>query len=397
MSTEVVSGGSRQEPPTMGLAHVEASTEPMPSCFGDYELLAELGRGGMGVVFKARELALNRLVAIKMILPGALPDDTELQRFRTEASATAHLHHPNIVTVHRVGVQEGRHFYSMDLIEGSSLAQRVAEGPLPGREAARHLAAIARAIHHAHQHGILHRDLKPANVLLDADGRPHVTDFGLAKQFTADTGQTRTGALLGTPSYMAPEQAEGRKDLGPACDVYGLGALLYELLTARPPFRGETPLDTLLQVIETEPVPPRRLNPKVDRDLETICLKCLAKAPGQRYASAAALADDLERYLDGTSIQARSFNVLDRLARTLGRSQMDVEFHSWGTMLLLFAALIVAEQTTMFLLLWGQAGIVWLLVARLLQFVLMGIVFWHFRGRHLLPRSPAERQLWSIW
>ncbi len=233
--------------------------EPAPQRFGDYELLGEVGRGGMGVVYKAREAGLDRVVAVKMLLPGAVPDGEELQRFRTEAAAAARLQHPHIVAVHRVGEVGGRHFYSMDFIDGVSLTQRLAEGPLPGRTAARYAAVVARALHHAHQHGILHRDIKPGNVLLDADDRPHVTDFGLAKQYTSDSGQTRTGSVLGTPSYMAPEQALGRKDLGPACDVYGVGAMLYELLTGRPPFKAETPLDTLSQVIEVEPVPPRWL------------------------------------------------------------------------------------------------------------------------------------------
>jgi hypothetical protein len=365
--------------------------------FGEYELLGELGRGGMGVVYKAREEGLNRLVALKMILPGALLEDTELQRFRAEAAAAATLQHPHIVAVHRVGENEERHFFTMDLIAGPSLNQRLGQGPLPGRTAARYLATIARAIHHAHQHGILHRDLKPANILLDDEDQPHVTDFGLAKHFTLDSGQTRTGAILGTPSYMAPEQALGSKDLGPACDIYGLGALLYELLTARPPFRGETPLDTLQQVLEVDPVPPRLLNPKVDRDLETICLKCLAKDPRQRYATALEMAEDLERFLQGDSIHARSLNVIDRLARTLERNQMDTEFQSWGVLTLWFAVIIIAEQAVLFVLLRTGQRWEYLLLTRVSQFSLMGWVFWHYRGRNGLPQTLAERHLWSIW
>ena len=199
---------------------------PVVRRIGDYELLYEIGRGGMGVVYKARDLKLNRFVAVKMILPGAIPDENDLQRFHTEASAAACLRHPNIVSVHQVGVEDGRCYYCMDLIEGPSLAKRLAGGPLPGRVAARYLVGVARGIEHAHQRGILHRDLKPANILLDADDQPHVADFGLAKQMTADDrGQTRTGSILGTPSYMSPEQATGVKEIGPACDVYGLGAL----------------------------------------------------------------------------------------------------------------------------------------------------------------------------
>jgi serine/threonine-protein kinase len=366
-----------------------------PARFGEYEILAEIGRGGMGVVFKAREPELNRIVALKMILAGSLPDESELQRFRVEATAAARLQHPNIVAVHRVGELEGRHFYSMEYVEGPTLTQRLARGPLPGRAAARYLAAIARAIHHAHEHGILHRDLKPGNILLDADDQPRVTDFGLAKQFTACGGHTRTGSVLGTPSYMAPEQAAGRKDLGPACDVYGLGALLYELLTGRPPFRAETPLDTLLQVMGREPAPPRLLNPKIDRDLETICLKCLSKEPRHRYASALELALDLERFLQGEPIHARSFNVVDRLARLLQRSQFDQEFRDYGNLLLWFAAIVFSMHVLKHFLVDYHVHPAALVGEQVLQFALMLVAFWAYRRHRLLPQTVAERQLWA--
>ena len=365
--------------------------------FGEYELLGELGRGGMGVVFKARDTSLNRIVAIKMILPGALPGKAELQRFHTEAEAAARLQHSNIVSVHRVGIIDGRPFYSMDYIEGPSLAQRLGNGPLPGRCAARYLALVAHAIHYAHRQGILHRDLKPGNILLDSADQPRVADFGLAKQLSTEAGQTRTGAVLGTPSYMSPEQAAGRKDLGPACDVYGLGALFYELLTGRPPFQAESPLDTLLQVIEQEPAPPRLLNPSIDRDLETICLKCLAKSPKDRYASAAEMAEDLERFLNGESIRARTFNVMDRLARTFERNQIGGEFHSYSGMLMLFAGIVLVETTAMYCLLRGGAAGGWLTFTRFAQFPVMALVFVRYRARNLLPRSTSERNLWSIW
>jgi serine/threonine-protein kinase len=365
--------------------------------FGEYELLGELGRGGMGVVYKARDRSLNRVVAIKMILPGALPGPAELQRFHSEAAAAARLQHSHIVSVHRVGVIVGRPFYSMDYIEGPSLAQRLAQGPLPGRGAARYLVPVARAIHHAHLQGILHRDLKPGNILLDSGDQPRVTDFGLAKQLSTEAGQTRTGAVLGTPSYMAPEQAAGRKDLGPACDIYGLGALLYELLTGRPPFQADNPIDTLMQVIEREPAPPRLVNPAIDRDLETICLKCLAKNGKERYATAADLADDLERYVNGEAIRARSLNVMDRLARTLERDLITGEFHSYVTMLVLFAAVILAESVVMCCLLLAKITSVWLTVTRFAQFPILALIFIRYRSPNLLPRSPSERNLWSIW
>jgi serine/threonine protein kinase len=285
----------------------------------------------------------------------------------------------------------------MDLIDGVSLNVRLAEGPLPSRTAGRYLAILARAIHHAHQQGILHRDLKPGNILIDKNDQPLITDFGLAKRFTLDTGITQTGAILGTPSYMAPEQASGCKELGPTCDVYGLGALLYEVLTGRPPFRAEAPLDTLMQVLEVEPAPPGMLNPRVDQDLETICLKCLRKTPADRYASAATLADDLDRYLAGDSIEARSFNVVDRLTRALDYSHLDIEFCSWGNVLLVIAAIILIANLLVVWILHSSHSTLYLSITRASQFALMGLVFWYFRGHQMLPRTTAERQLWAIW
>jgi hypothetical protein len=271
-----------------------------------YEILGELSRGGMGVVFKARQVSLKRVVALKMLRDGVLAGPGELARFRREAEAVARLQHPHVVQIHEIGEAEGRPFFSLEYVEGGSLAQKLGGTPLPSRQAALLAEPLARAVHAAHQRGIIHRDLKPANVLLTADGQPKITDFGLARHLDADPGQTPSGAVVGTPSYMAPEQAGGKaRQAGPAADVYALGAILYELLTGRPPFRAATPLDTVLQVMSEEPVPPSRLQPKVARDLETICLKCLNKEPDRRYASAADLADDLHRYLGGQPIRAR--------------------------------------------------------------------------------------------
>ncbi len=364
---------------------------------GDYEVLCELGRGGMGVVFKARQVKLGRVVALKMILPGSLPDGSDLARFRTEAEATASLRHPGIVAVHEVGELEGRPFFSMDFIEGGSLATLLRDGPLTGKTAARHVLAVARAIQHAHEHGILHRDLKPANVLLDEQGLPHVTDFGLARRLGQD-GRTRTGAVLGTPGYMAPEQAAGKKELTPAVDVYGLGALLYELLTGRPPFRAETPLDTLMQVLERDPAPPRLLNGNIERDLETVCLKCLEKEPRRRYGSAAELADDLERFLAGEPVQTRSLNLVDRVASMLERSQYDVQFGAYGAALFWLAGIVLAiEAAVTWVALTRQAP--WWLPAlqtiRLAGF--LAVLAWFRRGRGLVPSSLADKHMWSVW
>ena len=248
----------------------------VPPQFPGYEVREVLGRGGMGVVYRAWDRRLNRPVALKMLLAGAYARPEELERFRREAEAEAGLRHPNIVQVYDVGDLDGRPYFTMEFVEGGSLAQRLAGTPLPAGEAAALLATLAEAVQAAHDGGIVHRDLKPANVLLTADGTPKVTDFGLARRLDGGAGLTQSGAALGTPSYMAPEQARGRTDaVGPAADVYALGAILYETLTGRPPFRAETAAETLRQVIEDEPVPPSRSNAEVPRDLETICLKCL--------------------------------------------------------------------------------------------------------------------------
>jgi serine/threonine-protein kinase len=276
-----------------------------------HELLGELGRGAMGVVYKARQVGLDRVVALKMILAGGQAGEQDQARFRSEAQAAARLRHPNIVAVHEVdefevGEQVRLPFFSLELVEGGTLAQRLQGAPQPPREAAALVEVLARAIQHAHENGVVHRDLKPANVLLAADGTPKVSDFGLAKRLDGAPGQTASGAVMGTPSYMAPEQAQGKsKEIGPAADVYALGAVLYEMLTGRPPFKGERAVDTLLQVIQDDPVPPRRLVPGVPRDLETICLKCLRKEPHRRYASALDLAEDLRRFQGGEPIVAR--------------------------------------------------------------------------------------------
>jgi len=284
--------------------------------FGDYELLQQIARGGMGVIYKARQISLNRIVAVKMMLPGLVVSEAEAQRFQTEAEAIGNLRHPNIVAIYEVGAHEGRRYFSMDYIEGQSLAAMIRDHPLPEETAARYVKVIAEAMQYAHRQGILHRDLKPSNVLLDKTGKPCLTDFGLAKRMGSDSRLTASGVVLGTPSYMPPEQAAGKnKQLGPASDVYSLGAILYELLTGRPPFQAANTLDTVLLVINSEPIAPRLLNPKLSRDLETICLKCLEKDARRRYPSAQELADDLDRYLNRKPIKARPLSVLNRAWR----------------------------------------------------------------------------------
>jgi serine/threonine-protein kinase len=285
-----------------------------------YEVEAVLGRGGIGVVYKARHLALERIVAVKMLLTGTFASPEELARFQREAVAVAGLRHPNIVQVYDAGTIDDRPYFTMEFVEGGSLAQQVAGMPQAARQAAVLVATLAEAVQVAHLGGIIHRDLKPGNILLTRDGIPKISDFGLARRLQDDAGLTISGAPLGTPSYMAPEQARGKVHaIGPAADVYALGAILYQLLTGRPPFRGETSTETMLQVVHQEPVPPARLNAKVPRDLETICLKCLHKEPPRRYASAAALAEDLRCFVRGEAIAARPEGRLERLARGMRR------------------------------------------------------------------------------
>jgi serine/threonine protein kinase len=309
--------------------------------FGDYELLEEIARGGMGVVYKARQISLNRTVALKMILAGQFASETDVSRFRAEAEAVANLDHPNILPIYEVGEHHGQQYYSMKLVSGGSLAARIKKLRGDPRTSVALLARVARAVHFAHQRGVLHRDLKPGNVLLDeSDGDkssapsliPYVSDFGLAKRVEGDSGLTASGVVVGTPSYMPPEQARAEKALTVSADVYSLGAILYELLTGQPPFRGASHFDTLLQVQEQEPVPPRQVNPAVARDLETVCLKCLRKEPAGRYASAGDLADELERWLVGETIAAYPPTRWERLAHWSRRNPVQLS--------LLFAMLI---------------------------------------------------------
>jgi serine/threonine-protein kinase len=298
-----------------------ASAAELLGEFGDYELLKEVGRGGQGVVFRARQRSLNRIVALKVISLGQWASKAHLKRFRLEAEAAARLEHPGIVPIHEVGERDGSCYFSMKFIEGGQLDEVARREPIPIRRAVELIANVARTVHYAHEHGILHRDIKPGNILLDAKGEPHLTDFGLARLVESESSITQTLDVLGTPSYMAPEQAVGNNAaISGVTDVYGLGAVLYQLLTDQPPFAGGATYETIKLLLNTEPRPPRLLNPKIDRDLSTICLKCLEKDPKRRYPSALALAEDLERWLKHEPILARRTGVFARGGKWVRRN-----------------------------------------------------------------------------
>src|SRR5213082_1260243 len=310
-------GGAR--PP--GARKMTARSIRMQTAFGDYELLEEIGRGGQGVVYRARQKSLNRTVALKVIGLGHWATEAHVKRFRREAEAAASLDHPSIVPVYEVGERDGSCYFSMKFVEGGQLDELVKREPMPIRRAVELIAKVARTVHYAHEHHILHRDIKPGNILLDQKGEPHLTDFGLARLVETESTVTRTMEVLGTPSYMAPEQAVGNNaQLTSATDVYGLGAVFYQLLTGHPPFAGGTTYETIKLLLDTEPRQPRLLNPKIDRDLSTICLKCLEKDPQRRYSSALALAEDLERWLKHEPIFARHTGIIGRSRKWVWRN-----------------------------------------------------------------------------
>jgi serine/threonine-protein kinase len=391
----------------------------LPRSFGDYELLQEIGRGGMGVVYKATQKSLNRTVALKMILRGELASAADLARFRAEAESAAHLEHPNIIPVYEVGGIDGYPYFSMKYVEGKTLAQRVAEGPLPPRDAARLVAAIARGVDHAHQHGIVHRDLKPSNVLLASGGRespgdgvspgdsrpplaefaPLITDFGLAKRVEGGASLTRTGAIVGTPSYMSPEQAAGsRGEIGPASDVYSLGAILYELLTGRPPFQAPSAVGTIMLVLEQEPVPPRRLNPGVDRELEMICLKCLQKPVDLRYATAGKLADDLEAFLKGEPIAARPSGMAYIVANLLRETHQAGVLENWGVLWMWHSLVLLILCTATQALSWyGVTNIFPFLAIWIVGLGTWASIFWALRRNLGGPVTFVEREIAHVW
>lgn len=369
----------------------------IPCNFGDYRLVEEIGRGGMGVVYRAEQISLGRQVAVKMILKDQLASDAERQRFFAEARATAQLQHPGIVPVYDVGEIDGRPYFAMQYVQGRTLYELINSASIDERYAVSILEMISRAVDFAHQNGVLHRDIKPSNILVDEKGVARLTDFGLAKQTDAGESLTRTGVVLGTPSYMSPEQASGRMgNISPASDVYSLGSVLYHTLTGRPPFVAKSTMDMLLQVMEQDPPSPRLLNPKIDRDLEMILVRCLQKPPDLRYPTAAKLADDLEAFLKDEPISAKSGQFAQVVARWFRETHHAPVLENWGLLWMWHSLVLVIASVLTELLQWNEGS---RLSYALLWTVGLGSwasVFWALR-RRMGPVTFVERQIAHVW
>ena len=388
-SSDATYDSSAQEAPTQ--------TFELPCRFGDYELREEIGRGGMGVVYRARQLSLNREVAVKMILRGQFASDADRDRFQAEAESAARLDQPDIVPVYEVGEIDSQPYFSMKYVQGETLAKRLAEGLMPAKEAARLLARVARAIHYAHRQGVLHRDLKPANIMIDEGGEPHVTDFGLAKRVQEAENLTGTGAILGTPAYMAPEQAAGaRGDVGPGSDIFSLGTVLYHMLTGRPPFQAASPVDTVLMLLEQDVVPPRVVNPRANRDMEMIALKCLQKPINLRYETAASLADDLEAYLNDEPIAARSGRFGQVIARMFRETHHSAILENWGLLWMWHSLALFTACATTNALQWFHVDRWYYIALWTLGIWIWAGVFWWLR-RRMGPVTFVERQIAHVW
>ena len=369
----------------------------LPCNFGDYRLIEEVGRGGMGVVYRAEQISLGRQVAVKMILKDQLASESERQRFFAEARATARLQHTGIVPVYDVGEIDGRPYFAMQYIQGRTLQELINTHSVDERQSVRVVAMIAQAVDFAHQNGILHRDIKPSNILVDSNGIARLTDFGLAKHTDAGESLTRTGVVLGTPSYMSPEQASGRMgNISPASDVYSLGSVLYHALTGRPPFVGKTTMDMLLQVMEQDPPNPRLLNPKIDRDLEMVLVRCLQKPPDLRYPSAAKLASDLNAYLKDEPISARSGQFAQVVARWFRETHHAPVLENWGLLWMWHSLVLVIASVLTELLQWSNAGVVSYPLLWTVGLGAWAAVFWALR-RRMGPVTFVERQIAHVW
>ena len=370
----------------------------LPIRMGDYLLTEELGRGGMGVVYRARQISLDRDVAIKMILKGELASERDLRRFHAEAEAIAKLSHPHIVPIYEVDEFDGRAYFCMKLVEGSTLADRLAQGPLPAKEAARIMHAVCEAIEYAHQHGVLHRDLKPSNILIDNSGTVYLADFGLAKQVTNAASLTRSGAVIGTPAYMAPEQAAGdRGDVNEISDVYSLGAILYHMITGNPPFHAATPVDTVLMVLEQDPIPARVLNRNADRDLEVIAQRCLQKPQDLRYASVTELLNDIRAYLKDEPVKARNARITQIVVSWFRETHHAPVLENWGLLWMWHSLVLVLACSATNILYWFDSVDRWPFVILWIGgFGAWALVFWWMR-RLMGPITFIERQIAHVW
>jgi hypothetical protein len=370
--------------------------------WGEYDSIERHGEGGMGVVYKAHHKRLNRFEAVKLLRGGIVSSSRAVERFLFEAEATAALEHPHIVPVYGVGEIDGIPYFAMKWIDGGELTARTRELQANPNHIATLTAKVARAVHHAHCQGILHRDLKPSNVLLDADGEPHVTDFGLAKQLTPTEGSPRpdltlTGVTLGTPSYMSPEQARGDKRVTIAADVYGLGGILYELLTSRPPFGGSSQPEVICKVVTEPPVPPRAVNPSVNKDLEAICLKCLEKDPGRRYPSAEAVAEDLDRFLAGEAVSVRPVGVWDWLLQVACRRPEFRQGYAWEVKLW-FGVVMAVAQASIFALVLTEVSVLWVWGVLIAAWVMgAGVVHYHMGAKFTrLPETEKHSMMIAV-
>ncbi len=398
MLTEMASENSTPAESNVFGQEDEWSQNHLPTTFGDFELTEEIGRGGMGVVYRARQKSLGREVALKLILLDHLASDTDRARFYAEARAAARLEHPHIVPVYDLGDVQGRPYISMKLIEGKTLAARLQEGPMEGKQAAELLIPLCQAVQYAHQNSVLHRDVKPSNILIDPEGQAFLTDFGLAKDLRETPTLTRTGAVVGTPAYMPPEQASGQKPtLDPTSDVYSLGAVLYHMITGQPPFAGRTGLETVLMVMEQDPPSPRSVARGLDRDLEMIILRCLQKPPDLRYASAAALEDDLKAYLSDEEISARSGRFSQVISQVFRETHHFGILENWGLLWMWHSLVLLTLCVATNVLYWYEDN------NRLDYFLLWTVglgawagVFWALR-RRMGPVTFVERQIAHLW
>lgn len=396
--TDAVAGIVRSDTPFPDAATDTIAVPSLPHTIGDYELQTVVGRGGMGVVYRARQISLNRTVAVKMIHESRPSTDENRARFFAEAEATARLEHPGIVPVFEVAQHEGHPLFSMQFVQGETLAQRLQHGPIAQRQAAEYVVSAARAIHYAHEQGILHRDIKPSNIMVDEHNQVRVTDFGLAKFADSADQLTRTGAVIGTPSYMSPEQAAGRSShLGPQADVYSLGTVLYHLLIGRPPFIADSPVELALQVLEHDPPPPRLLQPRLDRDLDMIVQRAIQKPIDLRYASAGDLADDLDCFLRDEPVAARSGKLAQVAARWFRETHHAVVLENWGLLWMWHSLVLLIVCLATEGLHWS--GATTRLAYSAVWIVGLGAwagVFWALR-RRMGPVTFVERQIAHVW